>query len=126
MNTKYKDKSFLKGVGYCLNGISYTFSHERNFRFEIILGILVVILSFILKISLLEWVIIVFSIFIVLVLELINTAFEAMVDLYTDKYNKGAKIVKDVIAGAVLTSAFFSAIMGILIFLPKIISLINK
>ena len=94
MRTKYKDKSFLKGVGYCLEGISYTFNNEKNFKIEIILGIIAVLLSYLLKISLIEWIIIVVLITFVLVLELLNTAFESIVDLYTQEYNKTAKAVK--------------------------------
>ena len=125
MRTKYKDKTFLRGVGYCLEGIAYTFHDEKNFRIEVILGILAVIASFILKISLIEWVIVVFLITMVLVLELINTAFESMVDLYTQEYNKVAKATKDIIAGAVLVTCLFSFIIGILIFVPKVLELIK-
>lgn len=125
MRTKYKDKTFLKGVSYCLEGIAYTFRDEKNFRIEVILGILVVIASFILRISLIEWIIVVFLITMVLVLELINTAFESMVDLYTQEYNKIAKATKDVIAGAVLVVCIFSFIIGILIFVPKVLELIK-
>lgn len=121
MNTKYKDKTFLQGVGYCLEGISHTFKNERNFRIEVFVGIIAVIASFIFKISLVEWVIIVFMINLVLILELINTAFESMVDLYTQDYNKIAKATKDVIAGAVLVTCLFSLVIGFLIFAPKII-----
>lgn len=125
MHTKYKDKSFLRGVGYCLEGISYTFKNERNFRIEIILGIIAVILSFLLKISILEWVVIVLLITLVLVLELLNTAFESIVDLYTQEYNKMAKAAKDVAAAAVLTASIFSLVIGILIFVPKIMEVIK-
>ena len=125
MRTKYKDKTFLKGVSYCLEGIAYTFRDEKNFRIEVILGILVVIASLILRISLIEWIIVVFLITMVLVLELINTAFESMVDLYTQEYNKIAKATKDVIAGAVLVVCIFSFIIGILIFVPKVLELIK-
>ena len=76
MRTKYKDKTFLRGVGYCLEGIAYTFKDEKNFRIEIFISILTVIASFIFHISLIEWVVVLFLITMVLVLELINTAFE--------------------------------------------------
>lgn len=125
MNTKYKDKTFIKGVMYCIEGINYTIKNEKNFRREIFLGILAVIMSFILKISLIEWIIVVFLINFVLVLELLNTAFESIVDLYTQEYNKTAKAVKDVAAAAVLMISFFSLIIGILIFVPKILEVIK-
>lgn len=125
MHTKYKDKSFLRGVRYCLEGISYTFKNERNFRIETILGIIAVILSFLLKISILEWVVVVLLINLVLVLELLNTAFESVVDLYTQDYNKIAKACKDVAAAAVLTASIFSLVIGMLIFVPKIMEVIK-
>ena len=125
MRTKYKDKTFLKGVGYCLEGIAYTFKDEKNFRIEVIIGIITVIASFIFKISLIEWIIIILLITMVLVLELINTAFESMVDLYTQDYNKIAKATKDVIAGAVLVTCMFSFVIGILIFIPRIMEVIK-
>lgn len=125
MRTKYKDKTFLRGVGYCLEGIAYTFRDEKNFRIEVIIGILVVIASFIFKISLIEWIIVIFLITMVLVLELINTAFESMVDLYTQKYNEMAKATKDVIAGAVLVTCLFSFVIGMLIFVPRVLEVIK-
>ena len=125
MPTRYKDKSFLKGVRYCLEGISYTFKNERNFRIETLLGIIAVILSFVFKISILEWIAIVVVINMVLVLELLNTAFESIVDLYTQDYNKIAKAAKDVSAAAVLTASFFALIIGIIIFIPKIMEVIK-
>jgi len=125
MNMGYKDKTFLRGVKYCLEGISYTFKHERNFRIEIILGILAVIASFILKISLIEWIIVVALINFVLVLELLNTAFESVVDLYTQEYNKTAKAVKDVSAAAVFVMSLFAAIIGMLIFVPKVLEVLK-
>lgn len=124
MRTKYKDKTFLQGVNYCLEGISHTFK-EENFRIEVVLGIIAVIVSFILKISLVEWVIIVFMINMVLVLELLNTAFESMVDLYTQEYNKIAKATKDVIAGAVFVTCLFSLVIAFLIFAPKVLERIG-
>lgn len=125
MHTKYKDKNFLKGVGYCLEGISYTFKNEKNFKIEIFMGILAVILSCLLKITLLEWIIVVVLITFVLVLELLNTAFESVVDLYTQEYNKTAKAVKDVSAATVLIASLFSLVVGALIFIPKILEVVK-
>ena len=125
MRTKYKDKTFLRGVGYCLEGIAYTFKDEKNFRIEIFISILTVIASYIFHISLIEWVVVLFLITMVLVLELINTAFESMVDLYTQDYNKIAKATKDVIAGAVLVVCMFAFVIGIIIFVPKIMEVLK-
>jgi len=125
MESKGKKRTFLDSVKNCLDGISYTIIHENNFKREMIIGILAVILSLILKISIIEWVIVVLLINFVLVCELINTALEKTVDLYTKEYNETAKIVKDVAGAAVFVMCIFSAIIGIIIFLPKIITFIS-
>jgi len=126
MESKDKKRTFLDSVKNCLEGISYTLSHENNFKREMIIGILVVIMSAILKISIIEWVIVILLINFVLVCELINTALEKAVDLYTKKYNETAKIVKDVAGASVFVMSIFSAVIGMMIFLPKVINLISS
>lgn len=133
MNTESKDKriykkkkrTFIDSVKNCLDGINYTITHENNFKREMILGIIAVILSAVLKISILEWVIVLLLINFVLVCELINTALEKAVDLYTKEFNQTAKIVKDVAGATVLVMSIFSAIIGAIIFIPKILVLIK-
>ena len=126
MGSKGKKRTFLDSVKNCLDGINYTISHENNFKREIIIGILVVILSLFFKISILEWVIVILLINFVLVCELINTALEKTVDLYTKEYNETAKIVKDVAGASVFVMCMFSAVIGCIIFLPKIIEFISS
>lgn len=123
MESKGKKRTFLDSVKNCLEGISYTIIHENNFKREIIIAILAVILSLILKISIIEWVIVILLINFVLVCELINTSLEKAVDLYTKEFNETAKIVKDVAGASVFVMCIFSAIIGMIIFLPKIIAL---
>jgi len=125
MGSKDKKRTFFDSVKNCLEGINYTLTNENNFKREMIIGILVVIASAILKISILEWVIVILLINFVLVCELINTALEKAVDLYTKEFNKTAKIVKDVAGSSVFVMSIFSAIIGIIIFLPKIINLLK-
>lgn len=125
MESKGKKRTFLDSVKNCLDGISYTFGHENNFKREIFIGILVVIASIVLKISLIEWIIVILMICFVLVFELINTALEKTVDLYTTKYNETAKVIKDVAGASVFVMCMFSAVVGVIIFLPKIINLIK-
>jgi len=125
MGSKGKKRTFLDSVKNCLDGISYTISHENNFKREIILGIIAVILSIVLKINILEWVVVILLICFVLVCELINTALEKTVDLYTKEYNETARIVKDVAGASVFVVCVFAAIIGLIIFLPKIIIFIK-
>ena len=116
--------SFKSSFNHAIDGIEFAIDHERNIKIEIFMGICASILGFILNISSIEWAIIVLVIAMVLSLELINTAIERAVDLTTKEYQELAKAAKDVSAGAVLIMSMFSVIIGILIFLPKILNLI--
>lgn len=118
--------SFSESVGHAVDGIQYITNHERNFRIEILSAILVTIASFFFKVSLLEWCILVLVIGMVLALEMVNTAIERCVDLVTKDYKELAKVAKDVAAGSVLVMSMFSVIIGIIIFLPKVMIFLEK
>ena len=126
MPTRSKDKrSFLTSFMDCINGLEFVITNEENFRREIIIGIITLILSYILKISQTEYIIVLIMIALVLTSEVINTAIEKTVDLYTNKYNETAKIAKDVSAFAVLLMSIFALIIGIIIFGSKIMNIIG-
>lgn len=126
MSLKSKDKRTFKGsVKNCLDGISYVTKSEKNFKREIALGIIALILSYILKIDKIEFIIILTMICLVLTAEIINTAIERAVDLVTKEYHELARIAKDVSAGSVLVTSIFALIIGIIIFIPKIITLLG-
>lgn len=126
MSLKSKDKRTFKGsVKNCLDGISYVTKNEKNFKREIVLGIIALILSYILKIDKIEFIIVLTMICLVLTTEIINTAIERTVDLVTKEYHELARIAKDVSAGSVLVTSIFSLIIGIIIFIPKIIILLG-
>jgi len=123
---KENKRNFITSVKDCLNGLSFIMISEHNFKREIILAMLALIASYILKVSKIEFIIILLVIALVIVSEIFNTAIEKVVDLYTKEYNEIAKIAKDVSALAVLTMCFFALIIGIIIFVPKIIQLIGR
>ena len=126
MSLKSKDKRTFKGsVKNCLDGISYVTKSEKNFKREIALGIIALILSYILKIDKIEFIIVLTIICLVLTTEIINTAIERAVDLVTKEYHELARIAKDVSAGSVLVTSIFALIIGIIIFIPKIITLLG-
>lgn len=126
MSLKSKGKRTFKGsVKNCLDGISYVTKNEKNFKREIALGIIALILSYILKIDKIEFTIILTMICLVLTAEIINTAIERTVDLVTKEYHELARIAKDVSAGSVLVTSTFALIIGIIIFMPKIITLLG-
>ena len=126
MSLKSKDKRTFKGsVKNCLDGISYVTKNEKNFKREIALGIIALTLSYILKIDKIEFIIVLTMICLVLTTEITNTAIERAVDLVTKEYHELARIAKDVSAGSVLVTSIFALIIGIIIFIPKIITLLG-
>ena len=108
-----------------LNGWVQAIKTEQNLKFDCLIGIIVIVLGFLLKISFFEWVICVILIGAVIGAELMNTAIETVVDMYTREKNELAKKAKDVSAGAVLVIAITSAIIGGVIFIPKMLSLLD-
>ncbi len=109
---------------HAFDGLIHNIKTQPNFRFHLIMAIFVVLAGIYFSINYIEWLILVFTFNMVLVSEMVNTAIEAMVDLITLEKNQNAKIAKDVSAGMVLVSASFSVIIGIYIFLPKILQLV--
>lgn len=116
-------KKFINSFKYPISGLRYAYKNEQNLEVDICIAVLVVILGFLFKISISEWAILTITVGLVISFELINTALEAVVDLITDKYHPLAKVAKDTSAAAVLILAIVSIIEGLIIFLPKIISL---
>ena len=95
-------------------------------KIHVSVAILVVIMAFLLKISMIEWIILVLLIGLVLAAEVINTTIENLVDMYTKEYNEKAKVVKDTAAGTVLILAITAAIIGLMILVPKIILVLES
>lgn len=117
-------KRFVKSFGYASEGLRYTFYHEQNIIVMLIMGIIAIVMGIIFKISYLERLAIIMIIGLVLSLELMNTAIEAVVNLHDgSKKSKYGKIAKDCASGAVALAAIFALIIGLIIFIPCIIKL---
>ncbi len=112
------------GFEFAFNGLKEAFIRERNFRIHLLVSTLVVIMSFILKLSKVEWLFVILAIQMVLFAELVNTIAERIIDHIKPEIHPNAKIIKDIGAAIVLLAAFFSVIIGLAIFLPKIINLL--
>ena len=111
--------------GFALSGIVHAFKGNRNIRIHTIIAILVLLASFLLGLTKLEKIIILLAIVLVIASEMINTAIEEMTDLITDEHKQEAKAAKDVAAGMVLVTAIGTIIVGIVIFVPYIIELLE-
>ncbi len=116
-------KKFLLSFSYPIKGLKYAYRNEQNLAVDVGIALMVLIAGFIFKIEKTEWIIIVITIGAVLSLELINTAIEAVVDLVTEEYHPLAKVAKDTSAAAVFVIAIVAVIVGLIIFLPKILEL---
>lgn len=103
---------------YAFSGLAAALKEEPNLKFHFLTGIVVLIISYLLHISKQDWMLIIFLIGFVISVELTNTAIEAVVDHVIQTSHPGAKLAKDISAGAVLVAALTSAIIGIMIFLP--------
>lgn len=112
-------KKFLRGFTFAWAGISHGFKTERNFKIHVFSAVTVILLGIVTKLSFVEWFIVLILIGGMLALELMNTAVERLVDLATEEVHPLAKQAKDVAAGAVLVFAFMSAVIGLLLFMPK-------
>ena len=125
MGVKVKNIKIINSFKYAIEGIKSSLKTERNLKIHFVFMILVIICGIIFKISLLEWLICISLFALVISAELFNTAIEITVDLAMPKINPKAKLAKDISAGAVLVTAFLSAIIGLIIFIPKLIALIK-
>lgn len=109
---------------YAWAGVTYAFTTQRNFRIHTVVGTLAVSLGLFLNVSAAEMAIITLTCAIIMVLELLNTAIEAVVDLTVKQtYHELAKIAKDCAAGAVLLSAIAAVIVASWILLPPLLKL---
>jgi undecaprenol kinase len=115
----------LKSFSYALNGIKTAILSERNMRIHMIISIIVIGCSFFFSLSFVEWIVVVLTIGGMIALELVNSAIERVVDMITKEYHPLAEQAKDIAAGAVFVYAITAIIIGIAIFLPKIISLLR-
>ncbi len=121
---KFQSRSFSRSVMYALNGVRLAFRSQRNFRKHLLIAIFSLSLALLLKVSIIEFCLILFANGFVLVMEMMNSVVEFVIDAYyKNKWAKLAKLSKDIGAGAVLVSACISAAIAILIYGSKVYEL---
>ena len=118
-----KMKKIRNSFKYAIEGIWTSFKTERNMKIHIFIMILAIIAGIILKINKSEWIICIILFAIVIGSELFNTSIETIVDMVMPEKNEKAKIAKDVSAGAVLVVAIGAAIIGLVIFVTRILNI---
>jgi len=118
-------KKIIRSFGYAFKGVAFATTTQLNFRIHLAATALAVITGYLLHISVNEWQWVALSITLVLVTEIFNTMIETLVDLVSPGYNEKAGHIKDMSAGAVVIASLFALITALIIFLPKLIVLIN-
>ena len=121
-----KIKQLFNSIRYSLRGIKYVFKNEQNFRIQLFVALLVVLLMFLFSLRRSEIVVLILLIVAVLTLEILNSALEKFIDLLKPRLAPQVKVVKDMMAAMVLITALGSAIIGVMIFWPHIIEILAK
>ncbi|MEM8967114.1 MAG: diacylglycerol kinase family protein [Bacteroidota bacterium] len=115
----------IKSFGHAINGFRVLFKEEHNARVHLVVTIVVLSLGAFFSISVSEWLIIILTIGFVFVTEILNTAIEDIADFISPQRDARIKRIKDLGAAAVLLSAVTAVVIGIIIFLPKIWSILS-
>lgn len=119
-DTRLHNSNFIDACNNALNGIIYATTTQSNIKKQLIIAVVVMIVSLFCKLESTEFLCLMFSVVLIIFAEMVNTAIETLVDLYTDVYHPKAKIAKDVAAGAVVITALNAVILAYFLFFEKI------
>lgn len=111
----------IKSFIHAFNGIKMAFKEEPNFRIHVVATIMVIAAGLYFQLSTEEWLAVIIVIGLVLLTELLNTAIENIADFISPERHEKIKTIKDISASAVLISAIVALMVGLLIFIPKIL-----
>jgi diacylglycerol kinase (ATP) len=116
--------SRIRSFGFAFQGIFSAYQSGHNLWIQSFVGMLVILAGIWLEVSKTEWLILIICIGMVLSAEIFNSSIEKLVDLVSPDYNKKAGRIKDLAAGAVLMLSITAAVIGLLIFIPRLINLL--
>lgn len=124
MGLVLKDKQGYIGFSYAWNGLKAMIK-EKNFRIHLMATIFVLNAGLYFRINVIEWAVIILVIGIVLISETFNSVIEQMIDYLKPDIHPTAKLIKDMSAGAVLIASIIAVIIGLIIFLSKLILILQ-
>ena len=116
----------IKSFKFALTGFRKLIKNEHNARVHLALTLIVILLGILFNINSKEWALIVLAIGIVFIAELLNTAIEKLADFVEPKWNEAISDIKDYSAAAVLTAAIVAITLGAIVFLPRLINLVDN
>lgn len=114
---------FKKSMKYAFFGLKHIIKREQNFRLQLLFALLVFCLGFYVELSRNEWIAVIILISAVLILEIINSALEQVIDIIKPRLHGQVKLVKDMMAAAVLVTAISAAVIGLIIFYPYFVEI---
>ena len=117
---KIKNKNMIDAWKNAFNGIIYAVTTQRNIKQQLVIAVIVMLVSLLFNLSRAEFLCLMFTVILIIIAEMFNTAIETVVDLYTDLYHPKAKIAKDVGAGGVVIAAVNAIIVAYFLFFDKI------
>ena len=117
---KFSIRKRLESFRYAFDGLRVLLREEHNARIHLIASTIVIIAGFYVGLNAYEWIAIIFSIGLVITVEIINTAIESIADFICPEKNEKIKNIKDLAAAAVLISAIIAVCIGLIVFLPKL------
>ena len=113
----------VKSFGFAFNGLKILILEEHNSWIHILVATIVVIAGYFYQLSAIEWIAVVFAIGLVIALEIFNSAIENISDFISPGQDDRIKKIKDLSAAGVLVGAITAAIIGLIVFVPKITGL---
>ena len=117
-------RRFRHSFAHAARGLAYVVRQEKNFQNELVVAILVIMAMLYLQVTRAEMIVLSMVIALVLIMEILNTIMERVVDILKPRIHPYARVIKDLMAASVLLSAILALIIGFIIFIPYIIKTI--
>lgn len=118
--------STAKSFFFAFSGIKEAIKKEPNLKIHLTLAVIVLVAAYFLNFSPNEWLILAFTVALVIIFELLNTALESVINLVSPEVKPEARAAKDISAAMVLVAAILAAFVGVLLFVPKILNLFGQ
>ena len=115
-------RQFTRSLRHAFRGLAYALKNEKNFQNELVVAMLVIVAMVYFNVTRGEAVILFVVIMAVLIMELLNTAMERVIDILKPKIHPYAKLIKDLMAASVLMMSLLTIILGLIIFMPYVVS----
>lgn len=119
--THFSIKKRIKSFSYAFNGLKILFLEEHNARIHLLAALLVISFSVYFQISYFEWIAVIFCVGLVISMEILNSTIEKTIDFVSTEHDERIKKIKDLAAAAVFISAISAFMIGLIIFLPKVL-----